>query len=104
MALIDMFLTDTVKVIPFIKFGDGEPVYGSPENRKCRFELNSHLMSVYKNPDGEIDQVLSNAEMFCTGSFIPERSKVQYNGHEYTVIKCHVLNGFDSDHLEVYLE
>ena len=104
MALIDAFLKQTVRIKPYVRDAGGEIIYGKEEWRKCRLERGSNLRTTYKNPDGQIDQVLANAKLFCVGKFIPEKSVVIYEDKEFTVIKCFVLNGFRDDHLEVYLE
>lgn len=104
MALIDAFLKQMVKIKPYIRTAGGEPVYGREETRKCRLERGCNLQATYKDPDGQIDQILANARMFCRGEPIPDRSVVSFEGREYTVIKCFVASGFRDDHLEVYLE
>lgn len=104
MALIDAFLKQTVKIKPYIRTAGGEPVYGREETRKCRLERGCNLQTVYKNADGQIDQIVANAKMYCRGEAIPDRSVVLFDGREYIVIKCSVLGGFTDDHLEVYLE
>lgn len=104
MALIDAFLKQTVKIKPFVRVAGGEIVYGREETRRCRLERGSNLQTTFKDPDGQIDQVIASARMFCRGEPIPDRSAVTFDGREYTVLKCFVLNGFKDDHLEVYLE
>ncbi len=104
MALIDAFLKQTVKIKPYIRTAGGETVYGREETRKCRLERGGTLKTAYKYQDGQIDQILANARMFCRGEPIPDRSVVSFEGHEYTVLKCFVASGFRDDHLEVYLE
>lgn len=104
MALIDAFLKQTVTIKPFVREASGGPVYGRVETRRCRLERGKNLQTTYKNADGQIDQTLADTKMFCTGTAIPERSIVTYEGKEYTVLKCYVSVGFKDDHLEVYLQ
>jgi len=103
-ALIDGFLRQTVTIKPYIREASGGPVYGDEEVRRCRLQRGRNLQTVYKNADGQIDQTLADTKMFCTGAAIPERSIVIYEEREYIVLKCHILNGFQDSHLEVYLE
>lgn len=106
MALIDIFLNQEAVIKPYIREANGEPVYGEPEQepRKCRMNHNRNLQTTYKNPDGQIDQVLVSVTMFCTGAPIPPKSRVTCEGEEYIVIRCRPLKGFEASHLEVYLE
>ena len=104
MAIIEGFFTQTVIVKPFLRQGSGEPVYGKTEPRKCRLERGLNLKTVYKDRDGQIDQNVASAKMFCVGTPIPPRSIVTFEGAEYTVINCRDHGGFVGDHLEVYLE
>lgn len=103
MSLIEAFFRQTVTVTPYIREGNGEPIYGAAETRKCRLERGRHIQTTYKNPDGQIDEVVANAKMFCTGNPIPEKSLVTFDGQDMTVIRCAVMNGFNDHHLEVYL-
>jgi len=102
--MIESFFTKQVVIKPFIRQGSGEPVYGEIETRKCRMERGLNLKTVYKNPDGQIDDTAASAKMFCVGKPIPPRSIVTYEGQEFTVINCADHGGFSNDHLEVYLE
>lgn len=104
MALIDMLLTQSAVITPFIREGNAEPIYGESEVRPCRMERGKHLNHVYKNPSGALDEVAANAKMFCRGGYIPPRSLVVCDGQEFVVINCEVKNGFADNHLEVYLE
>ena len=104
MALIEAFFRHEVSILPFIRQGSGEPVYGLAETRRCRIERGLNLKTVYKNPDGQMDEIVASARMFCVGSPIPPRSIVTFEGTDYTVINCAVMNGFRDNHLEVYLE
>lgn len=104
MSMISFLLRQTATIQPWIRYGGGEDIYGEPEERKCRLQRKRDLEHTYKNPDGGMDQVLARAKMFCTGSPIPERSKVTVNGEEYIVIECYRAVGFAEDHLEVVLE
>lgn len=104
MALIDVFLRDDVTIKPYIREASGEPVYGESFTRKARLSAGRNLQTTYKNPDGQIDQVLVSATMFCTGSPFPPKSVVTFMGVDYIVIRCRPLKGFESSHLEVYLE
>ena len=104
MALIDGFLKQIVAIKPYLREASGGPVYGEEETRRCRLQRGKNLQTVYKNADGQVDQTIADTKMFCTGAAIPERSIVTYEGREYIVLKCYVLNGFQDSHLEVYLE
>ena len=104
MALIDAFLKKTVRIKPYVRDAGGEIIYGKEEQRKCRMQRGGNLRATYKNPDGQIDQVLANAKMFCTGKLIPTKSIVICDGKEYVVMRCDVATGFLDNHLEVYLE
>ena len=104
MSLIEMFFTQSATITPFVREGNGEPVYGKTETRPCRMERGKHLQNVYSNNDGTVDQALASAKMFCTGAPIPERSLVVCDGQEFVVINCEIKNGFADNHLEVYLE
>lgn len=109
MAIIDFLLRDEVTITPFVHQGNGEPVYGEPETRKCRIERGLHLRTTYKHPSGEIVQTTASARMFCRGDEIPVGSIVVYidrlgKHHEMTVLDCVVATGFSQDHLEVTLE
>jgi len=80
MALIDIFLNQEAVIKPYIREANGEPVYGEPEQepRKCRMNHNRNLQTTYKNPDGQIDQVLVSVTMFCTGAPIPPKLKASF--------------------------
>lgn len=104
MALIDAFLKKTARIKPYVRDADGETIYGKEEQRRCRIQRGGNLRTTYKNPDGQIDQVLANAKMFCVGNPIPAKSKVMCDGTEYVVMRCDIATGFSDDHLEVYLE
>ena len=82
MALIDLFFRQTATIKPFIREGNGEPVYGNEETRPCRMQRGKRLDSTYKNPDGEIDEVTANARMFCRGEPSPARSLVTCDGQD----------------------
>lgn len=103
MPFIEAFLKDTVIVRPFKFEGDGEPVFDAAETRKARVELNPALANRVAG-NTSIDEVPAKARMFCTGSFIPTRSRVEFEGEEYTVRQCSVCKGFSFSHLEVILE
>lgn len=104
MALIDFLLRQTATITPWIRYANGEDIYGLPEERPCRLQRTRDLEHTYKNPDGTLDQVVARAKMFCTGEPIPERSKVTVDGSEYIVIECYRAFGFAEDHLEVVLQ
>ena len=104
MPMIEAFFTQRVTIKSFVREGNGEPLYGKEETRKCRLELSPNLRTVSKNAGGQIDQVPASARMFCVGSPIPARSIVVHDGQEYTVISCASMGGFAGDHLEVFLE
>ena len=103
MALIDRFLNDSVIVTPYSHQGNGEPVYGKSEYRKCRIQTGLHLETTYKNPSGQIDQVIANAKLFVSGDPIPPASLVLHERTEYVVVGCDVKRGFGPSHMEVYL-
>lgn len=103
MSLIEAFFTQTATVKPFIRQGAGEAVYGTVATRSCRIELGAHMMTTFKHPDGQIDQVEARARMFCVGDKIPNDSIVTYDGVDYTVLDCKIKRGFGFSHLEVYL-
>lgn len=99
---IDFLLDESVTVQPFLRMGDGEPVYGPAETRKARVELNPTLQM--RQNGGTIDTVPAKGRMFTTGAPIPERSLVLYKGESYRVQACSVQRGFSQTHLEVTLE
>ena len=103
MAFIEAFFTQTADVKPFIRQGAGEAIYGPVATRSCRIEMGSHMMTTYKHPSGQIDQVEARAKMFCIGDPIPIDSIVTYAGEDFIVTKCSVMRGFGFSHLEVYL-
>ena len=59
---------------------------------------------MYKNPSGEIDEVVANATMYCEGDPIPARSQVSIDGESFTVVDCYQARGFGAHHLEVRLQ
>lgn len=103
MALIDFALTQTAVIKPWVRYANGEDIYGEEEERKCRLQRTRDLEHTYKNPAGTLDQVLARGKMFCTGAPIPERSIVTVDGTEYIVLECYRAWGFVEDHLEVVL-
>ena len=103
MSLIDRFLNDSVIVSPYSHQGNGGPVYGKAYNRRCRIQTGLRVETTYKNPSGQIDQVIANAKLFVTGEPIPPGSNVLHDSTEYIVVRCDVKNGFGPSHLEVYL-
>ena len=103
MSLIDRFLNDSVIVSPYSHQGNGGPVYGKAHNRKCRIQTGLRVETTFKNPSGQIDQVIANAKLFVTGEPIPPGSNVLHDSTEYIVVRCDVKNGFGPSHLEVYL-
>lgn len=103
-SLISFALRQTVTIKPYLREGAGESIYGPAEQRRCRLERGKNLKTVYKNPSGQIDQIVASAKMFCEGPPIPPRSIVIFENERYTVINCYVANGFKDHHLEVYLE
>lgn len=104
MALIEMLFAQTATITPFLREGNGKPVYGPSETRRCRIERGRHLRHTYVNPDGSLDQVEAKTKMFCVGAPIPARSRVVCDGQEFMVVDCEIKNGFADNHLEVYLE
>ena len=102
--LIDMFLTRTATITPFIRDGDAEPIYGTPETRKCRIQRNKHMHNVYVNPSGSLDEVTARGIMFCRGEPIPPRSLVDVDNEHFVVVRCNVETGFADHHLEVTIE
>lgn len=104
MNMIGFLLRQTATITPWIRYANGEDIYGLPEERPCRLQRTRDLEHTYKNPAGSMDQVLARAKMFCTGEPIPERSKVTVDGSEYIVIECYRAFGFAEDHLEVVLQ
>lgn len=104
MALIDFLLRQTATITPWVRYANGDDIYGPPEERPCRLQRTRDLEHTYKNPDGTLDQVVARAKMFCTGEPIPERSKVVVDESEYIVIECYRAFGFSEDHLEVVLQ
>lgn len=103
MSLIDHFLNDSVIVTPYSHQGNGAPVYEKAHYRKCRIQTGLRVETTYKNPDGQIDQVIANAKIFVTGDIIPPASIVMHEDIEYIVVRCDVKRGFGPSHLEVYL-
>lgn len=104
MALIDFLLTQTATITPWVRYANGEDIYGPPETRKCRLQYMRDLETTYKNPAGTIDQVIARAKMFCTGAAIPERSKVEVGGDTFIALRCYHAMGFSENHLEVTLQ
>ncbi len=109
MAIIDFFLRDKVTITPYLRQGNGEPIYGEKETRKCRMQRGLHMRTTYKHPSGEVVQTTAKAKMWCRGREIPTGSAVSYTDkygytHEMTVIDCVTMEGFTQDHLEVTLE
>ena len=104
MALIDFLLTQTASITPWVRYANGDDIYGEPETRKCRLQYMRDLETNYKNPSGQIDQVIARAKMFCTGDTIPERSQVVIDGEKFIVLRCYHARGFTNDHLEVTLQ
>lgn len=104
MALIDFALTQTCTIHPWLREAAGDDVYGPEETRSCRIQMGAHLRHTYVNPRGVLDQVEARAYMYCTGSKIPIRSKVECEGETYIVVDCYDARGFAGNHLEVYLQ
>ena len=104
MALIDFLLKQRAVITPWVRYANGEDIYGESETRPCRLQRTRQLETTYKNPDGQIDQVRGKAVMYVTGEPIPERSVVEVDGLKYTVTRCYRAYGFSEDHLEVELE
>lgn len=104
MGLIDLFFTQTATIKPFSHMGNGEPVFKAEETRACRMERGKNLRTIGKGSNGDIEEIVAHARMFCTGAEIPSRSIVTCEGQEFTVINCVIMNGFADNHLEVYLE
>ena len=104
MSMIGFLLRQTATIRPWIRYANGEDIYGEEETRNCRLQRTRDLEHTYKNPDGTMDQVIARAKMFCTGDPIPERSRVTVDGSEYIVIDCYRAFGFAEDHLEVVLQ
>lgn len=109
MALIEFLFRDRVTIRPFLRQGNGEPVFGEAEQRRCRMQRGLHLRTTYKNPDGEVVQNRANAKMWCCGAPIPTGSQVTYTDENglitrMIVLDCYVAKGFADDHLEVLLE
>ena len=102
MAFIDFLLNESVVITPFVRMGDGEPVYGTPETRKARMELNPTLVT--RVIGGSVNSVPAKGRMFTTGAPIAERSLVQHGGETYVVQSCAPMHGFGPSHLEVVLE
>lgn len=104
MSMISFLLRQTAVIKPWIRYANGEDIYGDPEERPCRLQRTRDLEHTYKNPDGTLDQVVARAKMFCTGDPIPERSIVTVDENEYIVLECYRAFGFGEDHLEVVLQ
>ena len=104
MSMIGFLLRQEAAITPWVRYANGEDVFGKPETRKCRLQRTRDLEHTYKNPDGTMDQVIARAKMFCTGDPIPERSIVSVDGQEYIVLECYRAFGFGEDHLEVTLQ
>ena len=104
MSMIRFLLRQTATIRPWVRYANGEDIYGKEETRKCRLQRTRDLEHTYKNPAGTMDQVVARAKMFCTGDQIPERSIVTVDGQEYIVLECYRAFGFLEDHLEVRLQ
>ena len=103
MPLIQLFFRQSVTILPFLRIGDGQPIYGEPETRKCRLERGKTLVKGF-TPAGVANAAPAGARMYCTGSPIPLGSIVETEERDYIVTQCLVLNGFKDDHLEVTLQ
>lgn len=104
MSMIGFLLRQEATIRPWIRFANGEDIYGIAETRPCRLQRKRDLEHTYKNPSGAMDQVIARAKMYCTGDPIPERSIVTVDGTEYIVLECYRAFGFSEDHLEVVLQ
>lgn len=104
MALIELFFTQTAVIMPYVRQGPGEAIYGEPETRKCRLEIGMILKNEGKGQYGVINATPSGARMYCVGKPIPAGSIVEYGDRNYVVTDCKVMNGFADDHLEVILQ
>ena len=103
MSLIECLFRQTVVIRPFIRMAAGEPKYGPPEERKCRFQAGRNLRVTAKDFDGLMDSEYSESKMFCVGAPIPTRSIVEYGDRDYIVIECEEKFAFTDSHLEVRL-
>lgn len=101
--LIDFLLRQRCTVSPWLALRDGADVFGEPEERKCRLQMNRRLENAGGVP-GVQDAIPVRALMFCTGEMIPERSVVECEGERYTVTGCKKTRGFAEEHLEVTLQ
>lgn len=106
MSLIDFTLTQECTITPWVRYANGDDVFGESETRKCRMQAGKYLnaTNVYIHPDGVVDTDEARAKMYCTGSPIPSRSIVMCEGQEFTVINCYQARGFTGSHLEVTLK
>lgn len=103
MSLIECLFRQTVVIRPFIRYASGEPMYGPPQTRKCRFQAGSKLTVTAKDFDGLMDNESAESKMFCVGTPIPTRSIVEYGDRDYIVIECEEKFAFTDSHLEVRL-
>lgn len=104
MALIERFFTQVVTIRPFLRDGAGCPIYGDPEERKCRLEYGFRNVNAGYGADGVVSEVTSGCRMFCCGKPIPMRSIVSYKDRDYVVTGCTIQRAFSFSHLEVTLE
>ena len=104
MGFISAFLTETITIEPYERFGGGEILYGPPEERPCRIQPIPETKIVYKNPSGSLVETVAAALIFCEGEEIPVNSKITCKGHEHRVIKCALMRGFGQHHLEVTID
>lgn len=97
-------LTQEAEILPWLRYAEGEDLYGPAQTRPCRLQRRRQEKVVYKNPDGTIDETVAHATMFCEGEPIPPRSRVTVEGEEFIVLNCYQARGFGPHHLEVTLE
>lgn len=104
MSLIEWSFRQTAIIRPFVCQGNGGPVYGNEEMRKCRLQRGNHLSELKSTIYGSGDVSKANALMFTTGEAIPERSIVTVGDKEYIVLGCTVMTAMRDHHLEVVLQ
>lgn len=105
MGIISAFLTDTAKVKPYIRDGNGKPVYGTEYEAKCRIQNGKKRVDLAINVSGVIEAAIAEATMFTTGTAILPKSVVTFGIRTYIVIACNEKRGFGNlAHLEVLLQ
>lgn len=107
MSYIEAFFCQKVTVIPYIRYGAGEPVYGEPYDMMCRIQIKKAIASTSSGMSGVTEEVIKSGLMFCVGhpkgTPIPVKSIVRYFDDEFVVKSCEPCHTFTFSHFEVTL-